>query len=84
MHVIGDIFARAREATEVAIGARGPSNESGISLGKGSALTLVGTGDPENHVEAPVGSLWLRDDGGAGTTLYVKETGSGNTGWVAK
>ncbi len=24
------------------------------------------------------------NDGGTGTTLYVKETGSGNTGWVAK
>jgi hypothetical protein len=25
--------------------------------------------------------LFLRTDGGAATTLYVKETGSGNTGW---
>ena len=23
-------------------------------------------------------------DGGAGTTLYVKESGTGNTGWTAK
>lgn len=44
--------------------------------------TDVGT--PEGNVEAPVGSLYTRQDGGAGTTLYVKESGTGNTGWVAK
>ena len=29
-------------------------------------------------------SLYSRTDGGAGTSLYVKESGTGNTGWVAK
>lgn len=43
-----------------------------------------GTGSPAGVVSAPVGSIWLRTDGGAGTTLYVKESGTGNTGWVAK
>jgi hypothetical protein len=43
-----------------------------------------GTGTPEGAVTAPVGSLYLRKDGGAGSTLYVKESGTGNTGWVAK
>ena len=43
-----------------------------------------GTGSPESVVTATVGSLFLRTDGGAGTSLYVKESGSGNTGWVAK
>ncbi len=43
----------------------------------------VGTGDPNSVVTAPVGYLFLRTDGGAGTILYVKETGTGNTGWVA-
>lgn len=43
-----------------------------------------GTGTPEGSVTAPVGSLYSRTDGGAGTTLYVKESGTGNTGWVAK
>lgn len=42
------------------------------------------TGTPEGSVTAPVGSLALRSDGGAGTSLYVKESGAGNTGWVAK
>lgn len=43
-----------------------------------------GTGTPEGAVTAPVGTLFLRTDGGAGSTLYVKESGSGNTGWAAK
>lgn len=43
----------------------------------------TGTGSPESAVAAPVGSLFLRTDGGASTTLYVKESGSGSTGWKA-
>lgn len=50
--------------------------------GVGSNLFIrAGSGSPESVVTAVVGSLWLRTDGGAGTTLYVKESGSGNTGW---
>lgn len=44
-------------------------------------LLYRGTGTPEGAVAAPVGSLYHRTDGGAGTTLYVKESGTGNTGW---
>lgn len=43
-----------------------------------------GTGDPEGVVPAGIGSKWLRTDGGAGTTEYVKESGTGKTGWAAK
>lgn len=43
-----------------------------------------GSGSPESVVTASVGQLWVRTDGGAGTTLYVKESGTGNTGWMAK
>lgn len=43
-----------------------------------------GTGTPEGVVPAGVGSLFLRSNGGAGTTLYVKQSGTGNTGWVGK
>lgn len=44
----------------------------------------TGTGSPESVVTAPVGSIYLRTDGGSGTSFYVKESGTGNTGWVAK
>jgi hypothetical protein len=41
-------------------------------------------GAPEGVFSAVPGSLYSRTDGGAGTSLYVKESGTGNTGWVAK
>lgn len=44
---------------------------------------LSGSGTPESSVTGPVGSFYLRTDGAAGTTAYIKETGSGNTGWSA-
>jgi hypothetical protein len=59
-------------------------NSTGLILG-GSTGPLIATGSatPEGSKTAPVGSLYLRTGGGAGTTLYVKETGTGNTGWRA-
>lgn len=55
-----------------------------VRPGDGSPIWTSGSGSPEGAVTAPVGSLFTRTDGGAGTTLYVKESGTGNTGWVAK
>jgi hypothetical protein len=43
-----------------------------------------GAGTPEAAVTAPIGAVYHRTDGGAGTSFYVKESGTGNTGWVAK
>ena len=43
-----------------------------------------GSGTPESVVTAPPGTLYCNDSGGAATTLYVKESGTGSTGWVAK
>jgi hypothetical protein len=43
-----------------------------------------GEGSPEGVLAAGIGSLALRSDGGAGTSFYVKESGTGNTGWVSK
>lgn len=47
-------------------------------------LIRAGAGSPEGVVTAVVGTLYHRTDGGANTSIYVKESGSGNTGWVAK
>lgn len=52
-----------------------------------TALGLIfrGAGDPNGTVIAAIGALYQRSDGGAGTSLYVKESDpTGNTGWVAK
>lgn len=55
-----------------------------VRPGGGTAVWTSGSGSPEGAVTAPVGSLYTRTDGGSGSTLYVKETGTGNTGWIAK
>lgn len=39
---------------------------------------------PEGVIPAPIGSIAVNTGGGASTTLYVKTSGSGNTGWTAK
>lgn len=58
-------------------------NQAEVTLG--GAKVLAGTGIPNNVVVGSVGDLFVRKDGGASTTLYVKESGNDtNTGWVAK
>lgn len=55
-----------------------------VFAGDGNVVWRCGAGTPEGAITAPIGSLYTRTDGGANTTLYVKESGAGNTGWVAK
>jgi hypothetical protein len=50
----------------------------------GAVVVLSGFGDPNGSVPASIGSLYMRINGGPGTTLYVKESGPGVTGWVPK
>ena len=50
----------------------------------GPVSIIRGTGSPESVHTANVGSTFHRENGGAGTSFYVKESGTGNTGWVAK
>lgn len=44
---------------------------------------LRGAGSPEGAVTADVGVIYERSDGGSGTSVYIKQSGSGNTGWTA-
>ena len=46
-------------------------------------IHMQGTGSPEGAVTAPIGATYRRTDGGASTTFYIKESGTGNTGWAA-
>lgn len=55
-----------------------------LRFGSSPTTWQSGAGTPEGLITANVGSVYTRTDGGAGTTLYVKESGTGNTGWVAK
>lgn len=55
---------------------------SGPGTSINGVTKIVGTGSPEGVITAAVGSTFSRTNGGAGTTYYIKESGSGNTGWV--
>lgn len=39
---------------------------------------FIAAGDPEGAQAAPVGSIYIRTGNG---TIYVKNSGTGNTGW---
>jgi hypothetical protein len=58
-----------------------PDHETGVIQ---AANIISGTGSPAGVVAAGVGTLYLRTDGGANTTLYVKEIGTDFNGWAAK
>ena len=45
------------------------------------ATISTGLGSPEGVVTATVGSLFLSRNGSTSNTLYVKEGGSGSSGW---
>lgn len=56
-----------------------------VVAGDGQTVKVYsGYATPEAQISAGIGSIYLRKDGGANTTLYVKESGTGATGWVAK
>lgn len=53
-------------------------------LDESLGMLHYGRGSPEGVVASKIGGLYLRHDGAANTTLYVKESGGGKTGWVGK
>ena len=55
-----------------------------LRLGPDNVILAWGPGSPEGAVTANVGSIYLRTDTVLGLKFYVKETGTGNTGFVAK
>lgn len=71
-------------STSTTTGALVVSGGVGIAGAVNSLYQRVGSGTPEGVVTAPVGAVYHRTNGGAGTSFYVKESGAGNTGWVAK
>tara|TARA_R110002020_G_scaffold475890_1_gene713772 strand:+ start:34350 stop:36512 length:2163 start_codon:yes stop_codon:yes gene_type:complete len=58
------------------------TNTLGMMLDRNTyAATIT---NPVGNISANTGSVFWNPSGGAGATLYVKETSTGNTGWVAK
>ena len=55
------------------------------STGPNGRSFYSGIGSPEDVVRGSPGDIYTNAAGGAGVTLWIKETGTGNfTGWVAK
>jgi hypothetical protein len=51
----------------------------------GGVVMSSGVGSPNSVVVGSPGDMYSNTSGGAGTTLYIKESGAAtNTGWVAK
>lgn len=56
-----------------------------ITITLGPIILFYGSGDPNGVVVGSPPNLYLNASGGAGTTLYVKESGAAtDTGWVGK
>jgi hypothetical protein len=63
---------------------RACSNQHDVLDLKNNVLDIVRAGTPEGNEVAGVGSTCKRIDGSSFTCSYVKEFGTGSTGWVAK
>ncbi|WP_202916163.1 glycosyl hydrolase family 28-related protein [Paenibacillus mesophilus] len=86
MNVVGNMFANGYDSLggqEGASVANSTLNGPVTWLYGGTGI-MAGSGSPEGVQSAPGGSVFLRRDGGSAQTLYVKESGSGSTGWVGK
>lgn len=76
-------------AAPIAIGTTTPAAITGTTItATGCAVIIAqkvcsGAGSPEGVLTAPIGSIYQRNDGASGTTLYTKEAGTGNVGWAA-
>ena len=71
-------------STAVSTSATGIDLPAGKAIKVGTPSIYSGSGDPNSTVTAVPGSLYMNSAGGGNTSLWVKESGSGNTGWVAK
>jgi len=58
---------------------------SRLVSGDGESVRIIdGFGSPESAVVAGIGSIYMRKDGSTGSTIYIKESGTGATGWISK
>jgi hypothetical protein len=78
-HALADIYidSTVPAGTCELINVSGTISYAGTT--NGQRVQVKGTGAPS--LPASPGSLFLRTDGSTSTTLYVKETGNGSSGW---
>lgn len=62
-------------------------NKTGTAITTTPANVIIqtsGLGSPQSNITAPVGSVYYMSDGGANTTMWVKESYTNSLGWVNK
>lgn len=69
----------AKEVSKTAWNDEHDVPSEGFALGTGGPTISAGAGSPEGVVAAPAGSIYLDTSG----VLYIKSSGSGDTGWRA-
>lgn len=79
-----DVIVTGTFSVQGGIGVEGDVSAAGSLFVSASAKIRAGNGSPESAVTGNVGDMWLRLDGSTSTTLYIKTSGTGNTGWTAK
>lgn len=82
----GNLAPREVGTQDLGVGVRVWNNVFGNRFGPSSTRMIQwGSGNPNGVVAASYGAVFFNTGGGAGETMWVKETGGGtNTGWVAK
>lgn len=55
-----------------------------IAFGAGGVSLLVGTGFPDGRVAAPVGSMYTDKNATNGAIRWIKQSGTGSTGWAVE
>jgi len=79
-----DVLLYSDAGTTATVGMFGANGHIAFGSSPTTSVSIkTGAGSPESAVTAVIGSLFLRTDGGTDTAVYRKESGTGNTGWVA-
>jgi hypothetical protein len=61
----------------------GSSGGGDLMVGTTTTRLCAGSGSPEGAKTARPGSIYMNSAGGTETSIWVKNSGTGNTGWIA-
>lgn len=79
-----DVDALTAQVGSVSATASGAATEAAAAKAAAASLsaqTLRGQGFPEGAVSAPPGTVYIDTTGKSGAWVWLKKTGTGNTGW---
>ncbi len=81
---VGGASLRSSNNADVQLHAGGSGHLRIVSDAESAgAMELIGRNTPQGAVTAPPGSTFRNLNGGVGSSFYIKQTGTGNTGWAA-